>query len=175
MEWRDVPGYEGRYQVSDTGLVRSVDRIITKRGRWGGQVDEQREGKVLSTPSFPNGYLRVFLGRGKCHLVHRLVAQAFCEGYAEHLDVNHKNGVRSDNRASNLEWVTRSGNILHSYNELGRKPHALAKPIVLKGAGFVMVFPHQSALARLLGVRPGSVASAILKNHKVKGCEVAYA
>lgn len=175
MEWRPIADNPG-YEVSDAGLVRSVARVIEKRNRLGTTVTNSLQGKILSTPMFSNKYLGVVLGRGsKCHLVHRLVARAFCEGYSENLDVNHKNGVRGDNRAENLEWVTRGDNPRHSHRVLGRKRHALAKPVVVKGSGFVMRFNHQSELARLLNVRPGSVASALINNHKVKGCEVAYA
>lgn len=158
MRWRYIKGFEGRYEVSEAGRVRNS---VT--------------GRVLKPVPSTNGYLRVALGRAHINrLVHRLVAQAFCEGYAEHLDVNHRNGIRSDNRAENLEWVTRSENIAHSHRVLGRKRHALACPVAVKGQGFVMVFADQSALAKVLGVVPGSVASAINKNHKVKGCEVTY-
>jgi hypothetical protein len=158
MQWRYISGMEGRYEVSETGKVRNS---VTGR--------ELKPGKCS------NGYLRIALGRtSPNNLVHRLVAKAFCPGFVSGLDVNHKNGVRTDNRAANLEWVTRSGNIDHSYQVLGRKPHSLAVPIAVKGEGFLMLFPHQSALAKLLGVNPGSVASAMSKNHKVKGCEVAY-
>ncbi len=158
MRWRYIAGFEGRYEVSEAGHVRN-------------SVTE----KVLKPVVCTNGYLRVSLGRfSPNNLVHRLVARAFVEGYSEHLDVNHKNGVRADNRAENLEWVTRSENITHSHRVPGRKRHALARPVAVKGSGFVMVFCDQSALARLLGVVPGSVASAINRNHKVKGCEVSY-
>lgn len=158
-EWRDVPNYGGMYQVSITGVVRNS---VT--------------GRVLRPGRCTNGYLRVALGRGSPNnLIHRLVALAFCEGYVEGLDVNHKNGVRDDNRAENLEWVTRADNVRHSYAVLGRKKHSKALPVAVKGEGFLMVFPHKSALARVLSVRPGSVASAVIKKHKVKGCEVVYA
>lgn len=157
MRWCYAKGFEGRYEVSEAGHVRNS---VT--------------GRVLKPVPYTNGYLRVALGRAHSRLVHRLVAQAFCEGYAEHLDVNHKNGIRSDNRAENLEWVTRSENIAHSHRVLGRKRHALARPVAVMGQGFVMVFADQSALAKVLGVVPGSVASAINRNHKVKGCEVTY-
>ncbi len=158
MRWRYIKGFEGCYEVSEAGHVRNS---VT--------------GRALKLVPSTNGYLRVSLGRGhENRLVHRLVAQAFCEGYAEHLDVNHKNGIRPDNRAENVEWVTRSENIAHSHRVLGRKRHAWARPVAVRGQGFVMVFADQSALAKVLGVVPGSVASAIRKNHKVKGCEVTY-
>lgn len=153
--WLPIDGY--KYEISDRGRVRNS---TTER--------------VLKLAPFSNCYLGVNLGQGKRHLVHRLVAKAFVPGYVEGLDVNHKDGDRANNVPTNLEWCTRSENIAHGYRELPRKRHAKALPVAVKGQGFVALFPDQSALARLLNVRPGSVASALLNNHRVKGCEVAY-
>lgn len=172
--WKVVAGFEGKYEVSDLGRVRSVSRKATVANRWGTLTHRAVSGRILNPLLCTNGYVRVQLGRANAVLVHRLVAAAFCEGQTAGLEVNHKNGRRDDNRAVNLEWVTRSDNHRHSYRELDRKTHALVKPVALTGDNFLLVFPHQSALAKLLGVRPGSVASALINKHKVKGCEVSY-
>lgn len=153
--WLPIDGYQ--YEVSDRGRIRNAINA-----------------RVLKLIPFTNRYLGVNLGKGKRHLVHRLVARAFVPGFVDGLDVNHKDGDRANNAPTNLEWCTRSENVAHSYRELPRKRHAKALPVAVKGPGFVALFPDQSALARLLNVRPGSVASALLNNHRVKGCEVAY-
>lgn len=102
--WADIEGFEGLYQVSDQGNVRSL-----------------RTGKNLSTNSkTAGGYVPVQLhknGKPKRTVIHRLVAAAFVDG--EGPEVNHKNGCKTDNRAENLEWVTRSENVTHAYYELG--------------------------------------------------------
>lgn len=157
MSWRDISGYEGRYQVSAAGEVRNV-----------------RSGRVLKLTTFSNGYLGVKLGRAsRMHLVHRLVAVAFVPGDVL-LQVNHRNGRRTDNRADNLEWVTCSENHQHSYRELPRKPHALRRTVQIIGEGGRRVFQSGVAAARFLRVSPGSVASAAQNNHKCKGYEVRY-
>ena len=94
--WRDVKGYEGLYQVSDLGQVKNSK----------GQIRKQTLNK--------NGYLYVNLCKaGKVHNipVHRLVALAFVETANEGLTVNHKNEVKTDNRACNLEWMTLDDNL----------------------------------------------------------------
>ena len=102
--WKDVVGYEGYYQVSDLGRVRSLDRI-TSNGR-------KIKGKILSTKvNTPPYYPRVSLsvnGKMKLVQVHRLVAQAFVYNPdPEHkTQVGHKDESRTNNRADNLEWVT---------------------------------------------------------------------
>ena len=104
-EWRDVEGYDGAYQVSDLGRVRSK-----KYGRW----------KVLKAKKRRDGYLHVGLwkdGKKKWFLVHRLVAQAFIDNdNIFNTEINHRNECKSDNRASNLEWCDRSYNV--AYNGL---------------------------------------------------------
>lgn len=114
--WKDVEGYEGLYQVSDMGNVRSFDRTIrVKRGN--DEYDLPIQGRILRPQARMHGYLSVWLykldGRRKQESVHRLVATAFCERSDEDTEVNHKNEIKTDNRAENLEWCTRIENTNH--------------------------------------------------------------
>jgi len=108
IEWRDIAGYEGFYQVSNTGQVRSLDRVVNKRAL---------VGKIMK-PSPTNGYERISLS-GKSFLVHRLVLSAFIDNQNGEPMVNHKNGIKSDNRLENLEWSNPSHNMTHAIYELG--------------------------------------------------------
>lgn len=119
MKWQPVRGYEGLYEVSNYGQIRGIDRIETlKDGR-----KRFRHGKQLATMTKRHGYQAVNLyshGAMKTVLVHRLVAQVFVPNPDGKPEVNHINGDKSDNRASNLEWVTSAENIRHAY-EIGLK------------------------------------------------------
>jgi hypothetical protein len=109
VRWVDVPGYSGLYQVSACGEVFGVKR-----------------GKRLAQAVGADGYCRVRLtkhGVGSCHLVHRLVLQAF-RGIPDGYDGNHLSGDKSDNRLSNLEAVTRRENVRHAIAAGLRSPFA---------------------------------------------------
>jgi hypothetical protein len=112
MEWKPVVGYEGWYEVSDTGIVRSLPRE-TNHERFGTM---HPKGKVLTQHPDKRGYLTVTLcrnGSRKTSLVHRLVAEAFIPN-PDNLDtVNHKNEVREDNCVDNLEWLSRYDNMMY--------------------------------------------------------------
>lgn len=111
--WKDIKNYEGLYQVSNFGRVKSLRKI---RG-----IQIQKE-KILTSQLVKGGYYRVNLcknGKCKCYLVHRLVAEAFIP---EHFTVNHKDGDKSNNTVDNLEWVTQKENNIHAYNT-GLKPY----------------------------------------------------
>ena len=106
-EWRDVLEFEELYQVSNFGNVRTV-----KNGEAEMSQQENR-----------NGYMTVHLrnkGVERRAMVHRLVAEAFIPNPDELRDVNHKKGDKSDNRVENLEWVSHSDNMAHSFRELGK-------------------------------------------------------
>jgi hypothetical protein len=112
--WKDVVGYEGLYEVSDSGEVRSRDRYIKTDIR---HVKSRLiKGKILFQNLKPNGYKTVDLckdGKVKTTLVHRIVAEAFLPNPDGLRFVNHKDSNRANNIVSNLEWVTSSENRKH--------------------------------------------------------------
>jgi hypothetical protein len=127
-EWRPIKSYEGCYEVSNLGRVRSVTRKIERTDPK--NISKTRlftyKGKLIPFWINEKGYLRLTLnkdGNKSNHLVHRLVANSFLDNIENKNQVNHKNGIKSDNRVDNLEWVTNLENRLHSYYKLGNKIH----------------------------------------------------
>ena len=116
MEWRPVPGYEGHYEVSSHGDVRSVERIAARSGAQG---DVTKRGQPRKAHVTAKGYLRMQLvrnGERRNYLVHRLVAEAFIREPEDGEQINHRNGNKRDNRVPNLEWATASENLQHAYD-----------------------------------------------------------
>jgi hypothetical protein len=110
---KEIPGYEGRYSIDESGVVKVLTGF--------------HKGRVLSQRENANGYLRVELsknGEKKFHAVHRILAKLFIlnpnpEKYDQ---INHKNGIKTDNRLENLEWCNNSENQLHAYRTGLRLP-----------------------------------------------------
>jgi len=100
--WRKIDGYNGKYEVSTKGNVRSSKQKITK---------------LLKPAKQNQGYYFVSLYNksiGKCFLVHRLVAMTFLPNLKNHTSVNHVDGDITNNKLSNLEWVSHLENMCHS-------------------------------------------------------------
>ena len=111
--WKPVVGYEGYYEVSNLGNVRSVDRICIQKNSKCEKYKHSYKGKILKQFKNNSGYMRVQLcynhkSIGKS--VHRLVAEAFIDNSNNYKCVNHINGIKTDNRVENLEFCTYSHN-----------------------------------------------------------------
>lgn len=154
-EWRDIEEYEGLYQVSNLGRVRGLPK---KRGRQHCKILShfvRSDGYVTTTLS-KNGQLRTFG-------IHRLVASAFVSNPEGKPQVNHIDGDKANNAASNLEWVTRLENIRHSW-ETGLRDidttYAKKRRAVVRGDG--EVFASITEAAKSSGASPQGI-SRVLK------------
>lgn len=120
--WLPIPGFEGRYEISNQARIRSNDFVIkTKTGK-----DRVIHGRIMKpTRAKCASYWTIGLKKGKVQTfitVHRVVAQLFIPNPENYPVVNHINSNKDDNTASNLEWCTQSYNLKHSFLN-GRKPN----------------------------------------------------
>ena len=115
-EWKDVIGFEGLYQVSNTGEVKSLARISTNKGSYSGciKVKERNLKQCINRLGY---YVLTLFKDGKRHFktVHRIVAEAFIENPKQYPEVNHKDLDKSNNNVVNLEWCDRFYNINHMF------------------------------------------------------------
>lgn len=122
-EWRPVPGYEGMYEVSNQGRVRSIDRVIVRNNG----VSQMVRNRILRPELNRWGYERVHIyrkGRGEGFFVHRLVLLAFAGPCPEGMEVRHLNGNPADNRLPNLQYGTSYENKLDTLRH-GKHPESM--------------------------------------------------
>lgn len=148
-QWKDIPGFEGLYQISDLGRVFSV-----------------RRGKLRKLNNTGRGYMQVMLskeGRREYPLVHRLVAETFIPNPENKPHINHINGNKSDNRVENLEWCTMSENLCHRHRVLNQ-PGCRSRPVVCTNTG--EVFSSAKAAALALGASQKGILRVCHKQQK---------
>ena len=158
-EWKDIPGYEGLYQVSNVGRVRSKPRKVH---------NYTKPGRVLKQYRNISGYLYLSLidaegKRSKHSYVHRLVALAFVDNPNGLTQVNHKNFDKEDNRTENLEWVTPQENILHFREGKLAKKYDEKKKRTLQNKSIQYILDYKDDVCRLYieGKSVESVASEV--------------
>lgn len=160
-EWRDVIGYEGRYQVSSLGRVKTIAHtLFDSAGRYRRFPD-----KILSliyghNPKY--GYAHVSLnkdGQSKRIWVHRLVASAFIANPNNLPQVNHKDGNKRNNKVENLEWCSCADNLKHALN-MGLRPdrrwtkgHGMIRVEVISPDGESLVFESVDTAAKYIGYK----------------------
>lgn len=113
--WKDIKGFEGTYQVSSLGRVKSLERYVYGRTDRSSRIHKER---ILRPGLTDRGYLQVRLSlnnKSTSYSIHKLTAIAFIANKENKLTINHINGIKTDNRVSNLEWSTHSENIKHAF------------------------------------------------------------
>lgn len=157
--WKPIPAFEGHYEVSNFGRVRSVDRTIE-------YVDGRKprffSGGVKPPYKKDNGYLSVTLyknRRGTTRYIHRLVLLAFADTKnTDTLEVNHKDGDKGNNRLDNLEWVSSSENKIHAVNT---GLHKSIRKLTDEDIQYIRNNPNnlmQKELAKMFGVTRGHIS-----------------
>lgn len=166
--WKPVCGYEGMYEVSDAGRVRSVERcVVCKNG-----TTKRLSGRAIAASTDRNGYLSVLLskeGNQRRLLVHRMVALAFIPNPNKYAEINHKDECKANNSVANLEWCDRSYN--NGYGTLPlRKQKRFGKPVrqILNGET-VAIYPSASAAARATGGTQGGISGCCRGELKASG------
>lgn len=117
VEWRDIYGFEGLYEISDCGDIRSKEHTISYFDpRWNKDAVRRCPQKIMKASMLPSGYMLIRLRKNNAyhnHYVHRLVAQTFIPNPENKPEVNHKDRNKQNNCVGNLEWVTAAENTHH--------------------------------------------------------------
>ena len=150
--WKDIPGYEGKYQVSNFGRVRSLDRIDDE--------NHFRKGQIMKTKLL-RGYVRVALRDGKKqkdYQVHRLVALAFIPNPEGFKCVNHKDENKLNNNVDNLEWCTLAYNFNYG-TARARQGISYGKPVEQLAVDGLVIASYCSAevASKLTGMDSSSI------------------
>mgnify|MGYP003362066879 FL=1 len=163
-EWKDIHNYEGLYQVSNLGRVKSLKRRSKFKIIY--------EDIIKKQTNVNHGYLIVSLsknGKKKNFYVHRLVAEAFIPKTETKNDVNHINENKHDNRAKNLEWCTKKYNNNYG-NHTERAAASQSIPIyAIYSDGTDEYFPGINAAARELGLYTGNICKVLKGRYKTTG------
>ena len=157
--WKAIAGYEGLYEVSDLGRVKSLKYC---------------KERILNPGKNTRGYLQVGLskdGQRKMSFVHRLVADEFVPNPNNLTTVNHKDEVKTNNVASNLEWMSQKDNINYGTRNK-RVAESLSKKVQMfnkKTGELLATFPSLMEAERVTGINQSNISKCCLGKYKSAG------
>lgn len=131
--WKPVKGYEGFYEVSNLGRVKSLDRIVPSKSKTGTPCTRKVKGRIMKNGKDGHGYPHISLRKDRATknaAVHRLAAEAFLPKVEGKEYVNHINSDYTNNCVENLEWCTSNENNIHAWKQ-GNRVATNAKPIAM--------------------------------------------
>ena len=172
-QWKNVKGFEGHYQVSDLGRIRSVEKIVMQYNpQLNKKVPVKYNGRVIKTEVMKDGYRRATLSVGNVQHripVHRIVAETFIPNDDNKPHVHHKNHTRHDNRLANLEWVTPIENETYKWAEKQPKIQAISPD------GSVSEYFTQMECVRSLKINRNGVRRCLVgETESYKGYRFSY-
>lgn len=177
--WKDIVGYEGLYQVSNHGRVKSLERYVQNHGALQFHEEQIKQASERKRKDGNQGYLVLQLYRDnkyKNYYVHRLVAEAFIPNLENKPTVNHINGDKHDNRVENLEWSTYKENNRHAYetglnDETHRRNRKGSMRVLQYDADMNLIAEYPSAreAERQTGVDCSCIGIGIRKGWKYGG------
>lgn len=163
--WKDIINFEGYYQVSNHGRVRSLDRYVVANKNGGLKLLKGKIMKLTKAKGRNNdGYLVVNLrkkGKNKVLGVHRLVAEAFVDNPNNYPIPNHKDGNKENNFSDNLEWTTYSQNNQHAIDMKLRNPRGISVVQYDLDMNFIKEYKSASDAARVTKLGRGSICHCL--------------
>lgn len=164
--WKPIKGYEELYEVSNFGRVKSLAKRVGTSFR--------NSEKILKSSNVAHGYQAVVLhhdGKQKTHTIHRLVAEAFIKNPKNKRCVNHKKGIKTDNRASELEWATHLENTQHAWkNGLQNNDNIRKKVAQIKDGKVVKIWESQTEARDYLCIKGrGGISECCIGKRKSSG------
>ena len=173
-EYRDIKGWEGLYQVSNKGNVKSLERTV--RSGKGYRVTKEI---ILKPKKTISGYLYVGLwkeSKVKRHYIHRLVAEAFLENTENLSEINHIDENKENNCVENLEWCSSKYNCNHGTRnrriaEANTNHPKMSKPVIAisKESGLILEYPSTHEASRQLGIAQQSIVECCKGRLKTSG------
>lgn len=171
-EWKDIKKFEGLYQISNFGRVKSLDRKIYQKNKNGKFQYVTYRGRILKVQKQKNGYLTIDLHRDnkfERKLIHKLVAEMFISNPNNYKYINHKDSNIQNNKVNNLEWCTQSYNIKYAY-DLGNKiPPNMRAIKQIKDGKIVNIFKSISLAERQTNIKGANISKCCRNIRKNAG------